>query len=229
MFSSEDVAKSIEDIAHNESWVRLKNRLPRMKEQDIDASFQYAFNHHNTEMLNVLVQNAPNLSDQQKQQALMLFVGLFDVGKITSFFVSHPNTDANEAILFAGKTENFNAIKVLVDYASPQSIDRVFECCMENHTFGIVEFLIPYISEDGDHVNSLIYASDADRQDLFDLLYTTDRAQQAFENIKLLVSDIFSDGYNIKPIKDRLDAELQNQRIHAQLDTKTFCPLPRKL
>lgn len=229
MFGSEDAAQSIEDIAHNESWVRLKNRLPRMTEQDIHASFQYALNHRCTEMLNVLVQNASCISDQQRQQTLMHFVLVSDVEKIKLMFDAHPNTDANEAILWAGETENFSAIKALVAYASPQSIDRVFEHCMANHTFGIVKFLIPYISEDGDHVNSLIYASDADRQDLFDLLYTTDRAQQAFENIKLLVPDIFSEGYNIKPIKDRLDAELQNQRIHAQLDTKTFSALSRKL
>ncbi len=228
MFSSEDVAQSIEEIANNKSYTRLKNRLPRMKEQDINAAVYYTLNHCETEMLNILVHNAP-LSKEQKDRALMHFVVISDVEKITSLLAAHPGTEATDAMLLSGKTANFPAIKALLPYASSQCIDRVFEYCMENHDFGIVKFLMPHISGDGDHVNSLIYASDANRQDVFDLLYTIPRAQQAFENIKLLSEDMWGEGYDITPIKNRLETDLQNQRIHAQIATIEKSSATRKI
>ena len=229
MFSSEDVAQSIEEYARNKSYARFKNSLPRMKKQDIQAAFYYVLTHRETELLDILVHNASDISKDQKQRSLIYFVDQTDVEKIRSLLDTHPGLDAADAMLLSGTTANFKAIKALLPYAPAQSIDRAFEYCMENGDWGIVKFLLPHISNDGDHVNSLIYASDANRQDVFDVLYTISRAQQAFKNIKLLNQGAWGDGYNIKPIKDRLDAELQNQRIHAQLDTKTFCPLPRKL
>lgn len=228
MFSSEDVAQSIEEFARNKSYVRFKSYLPRMKEQDVHAALYYTLNHCETEMLNIIVHNA-SLSKEQQNKVLMHFTVISDVEKIASLLDTHPEMDATDAMLLSGKTANFPSIKALLPYASSQSIDRVFEYCMENHDFGIVKFLMPHISDDGDHVNSLIYASDAQRQDVFDLLYTLERAQQAFENIKLLSEDMWGEGYNIIPIKDRLDKDLQNQRIHAQIGTIEKSPSLRKI
>lgn len=228
MFSSEDVAECIEEIVYNESYTQLKSRLPKFKEHDILALFDYALRVKNCEILDVLVHNCPTLSDQHKQKALLVFVDK-DLGKLKSVLASFPNTDANDAMRLAGQTANFGAVKILQPFANQASIDRAFECCMESHHFGVSKFLLPFISEHGDHVNSLIYASDAGRQDLFDALYTIPRAQQAFENIKMLVQDVFDEGYNIQPIKDRLEMDLQNQRIHEQIDLSATPSAVRKM
>lgn len=228
MFSSEDVAQSIEEFARNKSYARFKNHLPRMKKQDVDAAFYYTLNHSETEMLNILVHNA-SLSKDQQNKVLMHFANISDGEKITDLLNACPELDATDAMLLAGKTSNFPSIKALLPYASSHSIDRVFEYCMENHDFGIVKFLMPHISADGDHVNSLIYASDAEHQDVFELLYTIARAQQAFENIKLLSEDTWGEGYNIKPIKERLEMDLQNQRIHAQIGSSEKPTATRKI
>ena len=84
-------------------------------------------------------------------------------------------------------------------------------------------------SQDGDHVNALIYASDANREDLFELLYTIPRAQQAFENVKLLDQAVWGEGLNIKPIKDRLEMDLQKQRIQSQIAPNLHPTTSRKM
>lgn len=228
MFSSEDIAEYIEEIVYNESYARLKNWLPKFKERDILALFEYALRVKNCEILDILVHNCPTLSDQHKHKALVIFVDK-DLEKLKNMLAAFPNTDASEAMQLAGQTANLSAVKTLQPFANQASIDRAFECCMESHHFGVSKFLLPYISEHGDHVNSLIYASDAGRQDLFDVLYTVARAQQAFENIKMLVQDVFDEGYNIKPIKDRLEMDLQNQRIHEQINISEKPSVVRKI
>lgn len=229
MFSSEDVAQSIEEFARNKSYTRFKNRLPRMKEQDIHAAFYYALHNLETEFLSVIVQNASNLSEDQIQKALLYLVGHENPEKITELLSAHPKTNTSDAMNMAGKASLFGSIKVLLPHANTHSIDRAFESSMKNGEFGLAKFLMPHISEDGDHVNSLIYASDAHRQDIFDFLYTIPRAQQAFKKIHLLSEGMWGEGYNIKPIKDRLEMDLQKQRIHAQIGPMKKSTATRKI
>lgn len=228
MFSSQDMAQSIEDMDNNSSHMRLKKRLPRMSRQDIDDSFVYAINHQRTEMLNVLVHNA-TLSQEQHQRALLHFVTFVDTEKTKNILAAYPQTDTTTAMRMAIKNSSFAMIKILVPYTTTHNIDRAFEDAMENGDWGIVKFLVPHISQDGDHVNALIYASDANREDLFELLYTIPRAQQAFENVKLLDQGVWGEGLNIKTIKDRLEMDLQKQRIQSQIAPNLHPTTSRKM
>lgn len=228
MFNSEDMAQSIEEMDYNDSHTRLKNRLPRMSAQDIDASFLYAVNNKRTEMLNVLVHHA-TLSEDQLHKSLLNFVVSSDTEKTKNLLAVYPKTDTTTAIHLAIKSSTFAMIRVLVPYTTHPNIDRAFEHAMEHGDWGIVKFLLPHISKDGDHVNALIYASDANREDLFELLYTIPRAQQAFENVRVLNEGMWGEGLNIKPIKDRLERDLQNQRIHAQIGTIKKSTATRKI
>ena len=197
MFSSQDVAQSIEEFVRNKSYERFKNHLPRMKEADIHAAFDYILKHNETEMLNTIVHNA-SLSKEQKSKVLMNFSVISDGERISSLLKAYPEIDTTAAIIMSAKMGFFESIKALLPYASSQNIDRVFEYAMENGDWGIAKFLLPHISKDGDHANALIYASDANRKDLFDVLYTRERAQQAFKNIHELNQGAWGEGYNIK-------------------------------